>query len=539
MRLLSPIILLVLLGCAHQIPPSGGPPDTTPPEIIKTYPKNGSVNFKDNYVEIEFSEYVDKRSVQEAIYISPYIEGEIQYKWSGRKLKIIFPTQLKNNTTYVLTFGTEIKDLNAGNKMKESFTLAFSTGSSIDHGYIEGKIFTDKENFMVFAYLIDGTNPDTLSPIHTKPDYVTQAGKDGKFKFQFVKLGKYRLIAVNDKFRNLLYNPGDDEYGVFWKDIEIDSLYPSASDIAFKTTIEDTSKPFVSSVNVVDDSHILVKFSEKIIPKNDAVKLIADGKEIPLLTQIYPDSTKILLITREKLTSNKSYELTISNIADFSGNELVERIFTLENEFPPDTTSPTLIFSIPSDDENDVALNPEIKLFFDDILNNEAMVKLVDSTGVEVKINIKQNLNILTIQPLTELKPDELYTLKISEVKDNNGNISKDSLKISFKAVNPAIFGAIEGKVICDDTSSNVIVLTRETSSGKIFKTKTNCNSKFIFEQIPQGRYLIEAFIDSNKNGKYDYGKVFPFLPSEKFTVYPDTIKVRARWTTENIDIKF
>ena len=50
---------------------------------------------------------------------------------------------------------------------------------------------------------------------------------------------------------------------------------------------------------------------------------------------------------------------------------------------------------------------------------------------------------------------------------------------------------------------------------------------------------MIEAFIDSNGNETYDYGKVFPFAPSEKFTVYPDTVKVRARWTTENINIKF
>ena len=147
------IFVLIIIGCATQVPPSGGPLDTTPPEIVKTYPENGTVNFKGNYVEVEFSEYVDKRSVQDAIYISPYIQGEIQYKWSGRKLKLVFPEKLKDSTTYVITFGTEIKDLNAGNKMKESFTLAFSTGSAIDSGSIEGKIFSNKGNFMVLMLI--------------------------------------------------------------------------------------------------------------------------------------------------------------------------------------------------------------------------------------------------------------------------------------------------------------------------------------------------------------------------------------------------
>ncbi len=367
MKLLFLALSILLISCAYQIPPSGGPLDTDPPEITKTYPKNGTVNFKDNHIEIEFNEYVDKRSVQDAIYITPYIESEIQYKWSGRKLKIIFPEKLKDSTTYVVTFGTEIRDLNAGNRMKESFTLAFSTGASIDSGSIEGKIFTSKENFMVFAYLIDKINPDMLSPMHTKPDYVTQAGKDGGFKFQFIKFGKYRLFAVNDKLRDLLYNPGMDEYGVFWEDVRIDSTHPSASNIIFKPTLEDTSKPFVSSINIVDDLHITLKFSEKIILKDEPIKLKDGERELTFLTQLYPDSSTILLITQENLNSDKKYELTLSNITDLAGNELDRVSFEIKNKFTPDTTPPSLIFSIPSDNESDVDLKREIKLIFDDI----------------------------------------------------------------------------------------------------------------------------------------------------------------------------
>ncbi len=537
------LVVFVLSGCATQVPPSGGPPDTTPPQIIKTYPQNRTTNFKDNYVEVEFSEYVDKRSVQDAIYISPYIEGEIQYKWSGRKLKIIFPEKLKEDKTYVITFGTEIRDLNAGNKMKESFTLAFSTGSTIDSGSIGGKIYSRRENFMVFAYLLDGINPDTLSPMHTKPDYVTQAGKDGTFKFQFLKLGKYRLIAVNDKLKNLLYNPGEDEYGVFREDVKIDSLNPSAGNIIFKTTIEDTSKPFVSSVNVIDASHIFVKFSEKIILNEDAFKVEKEGEFLNFVPQIYPDSTKVILIMLDKLLNNRRYKLYVSKITDLAGNEIEPKIFELSpepgNKFSEDTTAPSLIFSIPSDDETDIDLNVKMKLFFDDVLNPDVEAILVDSSGVKVNVKIQQDLNFLEIEPVESLKPDELYTLNVFKIRDVSGNVFKDTLKISFRTIDPASFGAIEGNVFCDDTSSSVIVSAFEVGKGKTFQTKTKCNSKFIFERVPQGRYLIEAFIDSNENGKYDYGKVYPFVPSERFSVYPDTVKVRARWTTENINVKF
>ncbi|MCX7761685.1 MAG: Ig-like domain-containing protein [Candidatus Kryptonium sp.] len=539
-NILHLLFTLILFGCAVQIPPSGGPPDTEPPKIIKTYPQNGALNFRDNHIEVEFNEYVDKRSVQEAIYISPYITGEVQYKWSGRKLRINFPGKLKDNTTYVVTFGTEIRDLNAGNKMKESFTLAFSTGSEIDSGSIEGKIFAQKENFMVFAYRINDINPDTLTPIRTRPDYVTQAGKDGTFKFQFIKFGKYRLFAINDKIKNLLYDPSEDEYGLFWEDIEISKQRPVASNILFKTTIEDTSQPFISSSNVVDNLHILLKFSEKINPEKAIIKVLKNNQEtLSLIPQIYPDSTKLILILQEQINTTNKYNLLISGIKDLSGNEISLYTIEISNNLPPDTTPPSLIFSSPSQNENDVTLKPEIKLFYDDIINNTPDVKLIDSSGNETKIKIEKNLNKITIYPETQLKSNELYTLIVSNLRDISNNIQKDTLKVVFRTVDPLIFGGIEGSVACEDTVSQIIIIATETSRKKNFTTKAKCNSKFTIDQIPQGKYLIEAFIDSNGNGKYDYGKVFPFLPPEKFTTYQDTVKVRARWTTENINIKF
>ncbi len=533
-----PFIALTIFGCATQIPPSGGPPDTNPPRIIKTSPINGSVNFKGNFVEVEFSEYVDKRSVQDAIFISPYIEGEIKYKWSGRKLKIIFPQKLKENTTYVITFGAEIKDINAGNKMNESFTLAFSTGQKIDTGSIEGKIYTEKENFMVFAYLIDDINPDTLSPIHTKPDYATQAGKDGSFKFEFIKFGKYRLFAINDRTKNFLYDPSIDDYGVYWSDIVIDSITTSVSNILFKTTLEDTSRPFVSSVTPIDNSHMIVRFSEKVILKENAIKIESSNGEIPLIVQPFQDSTRFILIT-EKLEQGEKYTLKISNLSDPSGNEVNPFILEISGSFAPDTTAPSLVLSMPSENEEDVSLTPTIKLYFDDILKDDFGAKLVDSTDKEIKLKLEKSQNLIIAKPEGALKPGEIYTIKIFNLSDVNSNKFKDTLKLTFKTIDPSNFGAIEGKITCEDTTSDIIVSAFELGKKKVFYTSSKCNSKFIFEQIPQGKYIISAFIDSNKNGKYDYGKVFPFVPSEKFTFYPDTVKVRARWTTENVDIKF
>ena len=64
---------ILFFRCANQMSPGGGEVDKIPPEIIEVYPEVGTTNFSDNYFEITFSEYVDKRSVQDAIFISPAI----------------------------------------------------------------------------------------------------------------------------------------------------------------------------------------------------------------------------------------------------------------------------------------------------------------------------------------------------------------------------------------------------------------------------------------------------------------------------------
>jgi len=101
---------LLFLSCAGQMAPTGGPADTTPPTIMETYPTNGTTHFQDNVFRIAFSEYVDKRSVDESIFLSPDL-GELELDWSGTDVEIKFTDSLRANTTYVLTLGTDVKDL--------------------------------------------------------------------------------------------------------------------------------------------------------------------------------------------------------------------------------------------------------------------------------------------------------------------------------------------------------------------------------------------------------------------------------------------
>ena len=108
-----------------------------PPEIVKTFPQNKTTLFHDRSIKLKFSKYVDQRSVQESIFISPYV-GKPEYDWSGKEVEVLFPDTLHDSTTYVVNVGTDVVDLTNKNRMAHAFTLAFSTGSTIDSAAIEG-----------------------------------------------------------------------------------------------------------------------------------------------------------------------------------------------------------------------------------------------------------------------------------------------------------------------------------------------------------------------------------------------------------------
>ena len=80
--------------------PEGGPVDQTSPEILSIYPPPNTTYFIGNTIAIEFSEYVDRRSVESAIFFSPYI-SDVEYEWSGTELEIHFTKPLRKNITYV------------------------------------------------------------------------------------------------------------------------------------------------------------------------------------------------------------------------------------------------------------------------------------------------------------------------------------------------------------------------------------------------------------------------------------------------------
>lgn len=543
-RIILSILFLILSGCALQLPPEGGDIDLVPPEIISTFPISGTVNYSENYFEIEFSEYVDKRSFREALFISPTIEGEMIVDWSGKNVEVYFPAGFKENTTYIITIGTDVVDLNNKNRMANAFNLYFSTGNKIDEKIISGKVYDNKaDGTMLFAYNFIS---DTTNYLLKKADYISQSGKDGQFSIQGLPKGTYRIFAVKDHFRDLIFQSEQDMIGIPYQDLvlaEEDSAY---SGLNFYLTKIDTIPPRVMDVKMLDQMHLLVKFSEELnleILKNESFKVIDTSSrlvsDIQYLFSPLNKSNELVLVPKQKFEAQEELFLDFNNIEDNFNNILIHEKVGFVFSDKKDTNALKILKIEPSDFKIDY-INPQIKIFFDDAFQKEQIAQAlnffdINNNSILVKESLINDAS-LKITPIQKLKPDSKYRLEINmnRLPDASDNIIDTTIVFNFTTKSEFEFSGVSGKVI-SDKDNLIIVLESELNSESKYFFKLDSKRTFEFERIIPGKYKLWAYEDKNDNRKYDYGLINPFEFSERFYFYPEIIEIKARWSLSDL----
>jgi hypothetical protein len=557
MKQLSAIVLtgIMLAGCAGQRPPEGGPPDTVPPEIISVYPEPNTVKYSDTRVAFEFSEYVDRRSVEEAIFISPNIE-DIEFDWGSTEVELIFREPLRSNTTYVITVGTDVVDVRNRNRMAAAYSLSFSTGEKIDNGMITGRVYDENpQGVMIFSYRTNDLNADTLDPTYTKPDYITQTGNDGAFSLTNLGTGTYRLYAIKDEYRNLLYDPETDAAGTT-EDVTITAADTLKSNVKFIIAKEDTTSPRIATVKAPDNRHVIVQFSEPL----DSALVNADRFTIrdttgtsPLNVEgLFPNAAPVhsyTLITAPQ-SADSVYLLSADSVRDKSGFLIhpLARQKQFTGSSIPDTIPPKLISSEIIEEKKLLLPGRPINLLFSDAiqpLSGDSTFQLIhkkDSSAITITVQMTGPTSV-RIQPAKPLVIESQYSLRIrlDDIRDRFNNRFTDSTAVlDFSIDDPERYGSIEGSFAGFGTDATVVVQAGNISDKKQrpISAAVTAFGKFAFPMLPEGQYVLKAFEDRNTNAVHDAGKVFPYALSEKFVIYGDTIRVRPRWPVDGVLIR-
>lgn len=202
-------VTTMLLSCAKQGFPSGGPKDETPPVVLGTTPPNGTLHFDAKEFVILFDEYVTMKDMS-GVLVSPTMNKKAEFGTRGHGLVVKIKDTLQPATTYLFQFKNAIADFNEGNLLP-SFEYVFSTGSSIDSMTLRGQVvdaFSQKpcsENVSVVAFAESQMSDSIGDSIVAKvqPMYMTRPDKEGRFELNHLREGRYLLFAIEDGDKNM------------------------------------------------------------------------------------------------------------------------------------------------------------------------------------------------------------------------------------------------------------------------------------------------------------------------------------------------
>ncbi len=548
--------LLSLAGCASQGAPAGGPPDKEPPVVLNSMPEAGALRYRETRLVLEFSEDLDRRSFQESVFLSPS-PGALTYDWSGSEVEISFAESLRENTTYILTVGTDTKDART-NALAETFNLPFSTGETIDSCGVEGRVYdTEPGGIMVFAYAVGGGRGDTLNPAAVRPDYLTQTGVDGRFTLRNMKEGLYRVMALRDLFKNLLYNMQSESAGLAPADVALGGERRVLRGVGLRLAAEDTLRPFLSGVRPRDRSSILLRFNEPLDPASPpAVVAVTDTSDgAPLgVVGVAPSDTSgrdFLVITAPQ-GSGSVYRLILQPFTDLRGNRSdssgMYGLFTASPE--PDTLPPEVTMSIPRDSVTGLLPGDTLRIGFNEPVDTASFAR-----GFAV-LRADRSTFRGTLRwhgpMMADFLPDEPFaagawyavSARLDSVRDLAGNVPRDTLVARrFRMREEKQLGSIAGNVDvlhgAGAGAGRIFVEARGLSGSDARRLQTGVDSAgaFIFDRLPEGLYTLSAFVDRNGNGVHDCGIPYPPRFAEPFGVYADTLKVRPKWPIEGVSI--
>lgn len=545
------VILALLLNCAQPEPPSGGPPDKTPPRLASSVPLSGATNVGQvKNVLLQFSKPMQEGTGSQ-VFISPHPAKPPKLRWRGDRLEVVMPESLNANQTYVVQVSATVSDLR-GNKLDSSVIVAFSTGPSIDSGRISGQVWqkgTPQEGASVALYPVNG-DTDSLNYDSLNVDYMTVSNQRGRFDLRFLSPHRYRLVAFTDKNKNDRFNPKTEPFAVTDRPTIVGGEEP-LNDLILELTSVDTSKLQIITAVYSQNKLIRVRLTREI-----TVQYLSSHLGAAQLVDSADTSHLYALraFAESEDSSTTGLSLDFGNVPD----GIYRLSVPYDSLTPPlelarvsvkgvqDKEPPTVVSWLPGKQPR-FAKDVVIGLTFSEPIDTSKFMQ-----GVIILVhNDKDTLPLMASWPdpfHVHVKTDALknganYRLDIKGVGivDPAGNMMADTLRsYKFNTLSTDSLGTISGKLsvqIAGKENDPVVLEFKDIVAN--YQYHLPVTGREFRMDIPAGRYVLSGFVDSNRDGIHGYGSVTPFRYAESQASYQDTIVVRARFETTGIEFTF
>ncbi len=548
-RALILFALLLLASCAKDMPPPGGPPDKTPPEILATTPAPGATLVdRSAPITVEFSERINGKAIGNALFISPPLKVEPRVRVKGARLRIEPNEPLDSGRTYVVTIGASLQDLQ-GNRLTSSKTIAFSTGEQIDSGAIAGRIY-DKEkpqpNFRVFAFENDSLLIDSL--FVRIPDYITETGSDGSFAFANMKEADYLVLGVEDKDRDNRLSRESERVALPHRIVA--ALPPETKPLALDLYLSRHDSTELSVINCLDDNRtIVMQFAgQKLDPATldrGAISFVDSvGREVPVAAaMIFSAEPERVYLWADSLIADQEYTIHLRGLRGEEGKRLPgDSCFCKFRYRGIDEQAPSVKERSPSGNLSTIYPGDSLKVLFSEpvTIADSALLITIDSvTNLFGHLVAMPGSVTYALSDFTGLPFDRSLkaVFRVGALSDRFGNRGADTaLAFSLMVASPDSLGSLSGTL---ETPTGMEVDLRFVGANRKreYRLENQISGVFSLKLYPD-LYRIIAFEDRNDNHRWDFGSLLPFAFSERGWIAADSVRVRARFDHEDFPIK-
>ena len=518
-QLIVLIIPLILAGCAQQIPPTGGPKDVAPPELVRATPLNQSTNYNGNRVELEFNEYISVENINQQLLITPALTGLYSVKIRPKGVSITLDSTLKPNTTYSFNFRNAFQDVTERNPAR-NVKLVFSTGRVIDSLSVRGRV-TDLQTDKPVLEAMVGLYPvsDTLKFSRNKPYYFTRTDSAGNYQLENLQSGTYRIAAITDGNNNLLYEAQKERIGFGENPFRLEAnregenLSIVMADRTPNRVV--TTRPSVNYYTVVYAKGIKGAVVQFLTPTDSIPYMQVNEKELRFFnTKNATDTIRTIIQVTDSLDLKFTHPQKVKFRSKGRREEGVRENFEIKTA-PADREALEvplvykLRFSKPIK-----TFNPNGVRVLGDTIN---VTSLTDKNfiwntyrtelTVESPVNATEQIRVI-FPRLTFLSVEN----DTNRVILNNHPLSK-----------PEEYGAISGTVKGIKEGILVELLDSDYRVVRTIRDRTN----YDFRLVKPGTYFVRVIGDRNRNGRWDPGDPGLFEQPEPIIFYPTSIRLK------------
>ena len=510
----------LVIGCATQGRPNGGPKDALPPKVVETKStKNYQTNFLEREFEIEFDEFIKVSNITKEVLISPPMLNFPEITARGKKLKVKFndKEEIKENATYTINFGEAIADFTEGNKLA-NYSFVFATGDVIDSLSISGSVKDFKtseplENTIILLY----DNLEDSIVYKERPFYFARTDKLGAYSLNNLKSDTFQIFALADQNLNYFYNPESESLAF----IDSSFILTDTTQLSFNFKLA-TLAPRLTVDDKVTDQYgkLTFKLSQptteleyEVLDTLDHFDIL-DGDNLHIWYKGFVDSTLHVNILDDSLSIRlRKFKLdTLRNTPKL----------VAQNATPQD--------GIPPKEWVTLSMNTPITSVIID------SISVVDTSGVKVDFKLViDTLDQRNIKIRSSWKENESYDIVILPKSITNYyNITNDTIKATATISELASFGNLYPQMINMDSTQQYIIKLMQ--KDEILKTDiiNNVSSTALkYTNLKPGKYKLQIIEDRNRNKQWDSADYNTKTTPEAFAEV-ELPELRANWEDDS-----